>query len=147
MIYNDAMSEAAEEVSLIGHYAGAVTRFAAFLVDALLSIGAFEVGAAGFVWVIDLFTRADLHANDGGPWWFIPLVVWLFVYFWYSYWLAGKTPGKALFGLRVVAGDGSVLGGRRAAVRVLTFPLNWVFFGLGFVGIVLGTRRRTLSDV
>src|SRR4051794_34006947 len=103
------MTEADASESLIGHYAGAATRFAAFIIDMVLSVGAFELGAAGFVWVVNLFTRKDFPTANGSPWWFIPLTIWLFLYYWYCYWLAGKTPGKALFGLRVVTGDGSDL--------------------------------------
>ena len=133
--------------SLIGHYAGAVTRFSAFVVDAVLSIGGFLVGAAGAVWVINLFARTHVPSPNDSPWWFIPLAVWLFLYFWYCYWLAGKTPGKALFGLRVVAGDGTRLGGARAAVRVVAFALSWTFPLVGFGGVVLGARHRALHDV
>jgi uncharacterized RDD family membrane protein YckC len=133
--------------SLVGHYAGAATRLAAFVIDAVLSVGAFEIGVAGFVWVLNLITRKDIHPAHGGPWWVIPLTTWLFLYFWYCYWLAGKTPGKALFGLRVVEGNGGHLGGSRAALRVVAFPLSWAFFGLGFIGIVFGRRRRALHDV
>jgi uncharacterized RDD family membrane protein YckC len=102
---------------------------------------------AGFVWVFNLIARKDIHPTHGGPWWVIPLTGWLFLYFWYSYWLAGRTPGKALFGLRVVQGDGGHLGGARAALRVVAFPLSWVCFGLGFVGIVFGRRHRAWHDM
>lgn len=133
--------------SLIGHYAGAVTRFAAFVVDAVLSIGGFLVGAAGAVWVVNLFARTHVPSPNDSLWWLVPFGAWLFVYFWYCYWLSGKTPGKALFGLRVVAGDGSDLGGPRAAVRVVAFSVSWVFPVVGFGGVVLGARHRALHDV
>ncbi|HEY1738215.1 MAG TPA: RDD family protein [Acidimicrobiia bacterium] len=144
----DAHDEAELVVeSLIGHYAGAVTRFAAFLVDAVLSIGGFLVGAAGAVWVINLFARTHVPSPNDSPWWFVPFAAWLFVYFWYCYWLAGKTPGKALFGLRVVTGDGTELHGGRAAVRVLAFTVSWAIPLVGFGGVVLGSRHRALHDV
>jgi uncharacterized RDD family membrane protein YckC len=61
--------------------------------------------------------------------------------------LAGRTPGKAIVGLRVVNRDGSPLAPRRAVLRVLAFPLSFVVLGLGFVGILFGAERRGLHDV
>ncbi len=133
--------------SLNGHYAGAATRFAAFIVDAVLSIGAFEIGALGAVWVVNLFTRVNIPPPNDSVWWFVPLAGWLFLYFWYCYSLAGKTPGKALLGLRVVASDGGDVRTGRAALRVLAFGGSWIFPPIGFGGIVLGARHRALHDV
>jgi len=58
-----------------------------------------------------------------------------------------STAGMALFGVRVVRDDGTGASGRRAIVRTLAFPLSFLFLGLGFVGILLGDRRRALHDV
>jgi uncharacterized RDD family membrane protein YckC len=35
----------------------------------------------------------------------------------------------------------------RAVVRTLALPLSFLFLGLGFVGILMGNRRRALHDV
>ena len=32
-------------------------------------------------------------------------------------------------------------------IRVIVFPLSFLLFGLGFVGVVFGRRRRALHDV
>jgi uncharacterized RDD family membrane protein YckC len=53
----------------------------------------------------------------------------------------------ALFGVRVVRDDGTDASGRRAVVRTLALPLSFLLLGLGFVGILLGGRRRALHDV
>jgi uncharacterized RDD family membrane protein YckC len=37
--------------------------------------------------------------------------------------------------------------GRQAVVPTLAFPLSFLLFGLGFLGIVLGGKRRALHDV
>ena len=132
--------------SLIGHYAGAATRLAAFAIDGIISVGVFNIAVAAGIWILGLFTPLQVH-RTGSPWWLVPLGIWLFIYYWYSYTLSGKTPGKALLGLRVVRGDGSDVDGVHAAIRVLTFPLSWLSFGLGFIGIVIGSRRRALHDV
>jgi uncharacterized RDD family membrane protein YckC len=143
----DLDAGAANAESLLGHYAGSVTRFCAFIVDGVIAVGLFNLGVAALAWVVHLFTGYDLPVAHGGPWWLVPLAVWLFIYNWYCDTLAGKTPGKALFGLRIVRGDGSDLDGGHAALRVAAFPLSFLLLGVGFVGIVLGRRHRALHDV
>ena len=133
--------------SQIGHYAGAITRLAAFLLDLAISIGIFEVVVAAGIWVINLFAGEQISTSRGSAWWFVPMGGWLFVYFWYCYTLSGKTPGMALVGIRVVRGDGADLHGGRAAVRVLVMPLTVTFIALGSVGIVFGKYRRAWHDI
>jgi uncharacterized RDD family membrane protein YckC len=60
---------------------------------------------------------------------------------------SGGTAGTALFGVRVVTEDSTDASGRWAVVRILALPLSFLFLGLGFVGILLGDRRRVLHDV
>ena len=73
--------------------------------------------------------------------------MWGFVYFAYSWAAGGKNAGMALLGVRVVQKDGAGASGRRAVVRTLAFPLSFLLLGLGFVGILVGRRRRALHDV
>ena len=77
----------------------------------------------------------------------IAYAAWAFLYFAYSWAASGRTAGMALFGVRVVTGDGTDASGRRAVVRTLALPLSFLFLGLGFTGILLGDRRRALHDV
>ena len=53
----------------------------------------------------------------------------------------------AFFGVRVVSEDGSYTSGRQAVIRTLALPLSLLLLGLGFVGILVGDRRRALHDV
>ena len=131
--------------SLIGHYAGAATRLAAIVIDVVLAIVAFDLVLIGLSWLVEVFTPWTL--NRGSAWVAIPLVGWLFIYFWYCYTLSGKTPGMSLLGLRVVRGDGSDLHGWHAAIRVITLPLGLLAMGLGYIGIVFGKRRRAWQDM
>jgi uncharacterized RDD family membrane protein YckC len=137
---------AAVEESQIGHYAGAVTRLAAFVVDSALITGLFNLGAAGAIWMLNLLTPLDVSLSRTSAWWLIPLAVWAYIYYWACYALSGRTPGKALMGLRVVRGDGSDVDVLHAAIRVAVFPASFVF-GIGLIGIVFGSRRRALHDV
>jgi uncharacterized RDD family membrane protein YckC len=133
--------------SLIGHYAGAVTRLAAIAGDVAFAIVIFNLTAAVSVWLLDVFTSYQIDKSRDSLWWLVPLVCWLFLYFWYCYTLSGKTPAMALLGLRVVRGDGSDLDGWHAALRTITLPLGFLMFGLGYIGIVFGRKRRGLQDV
>lgn len=130
-----------------GHYAGAITRLAAFAVDGLAVFGIFTLAVAALTFVARLFGLAFDPSS-------VPAVVsafiyagWAFLYWWIGLSLLGKTFGKGLVGLRVVSHDGRPLTARRALARTLSLPLSFLLFGLGFLGIVLGRRRRALHDV
>jgi uncharacterized RDD family membrane protein YckC len=133
--------------SLEGFYAGGVTRFASFALDAGLSFGLFAGGVAVFSWFLDLFFQVKLNPEHGGLLWGIPLLIWEFTYYWYCLTLSGKTPGCALLGIRVVQDTGAPITGRKAALRTIVFPLSLMFFGIGFIGILFGRKRRALHDV
>ncbi len=131
-----------------GHYAGAVTRFAAFLLDWFLIGTLFGLGLGALSLIIRIITRDEFYLDQGrGIVWVLALLVWAFVYTTVSLAVAGRTPGKAVVGLRVVNRDGSPLAPRRALVRVLAFPLSFLVLGLGFAGILFGNERRALHDV
>ena len=66
---------------------------------------------------------------------------------WASTAVAGRTPGMAIVGLRIVSRMGDPLWGRRAFLRVLTLPLSLVLTGLGLLGIVFDRECRALHDV
>jgi uncharacterized RDD family membrane protein YckC len=134
--------------SLVGHYAGPVTRLAAFAGDCALLTVLFSVVVAAAFWVVQLMTRGDLDTDDVGPWLTSALfVVWAFLYFWAPLAISGRTAGMAILGLQVVRRDGSPLNGRRAALRVITLPLSFLLLGAGFIGIVLGREHRAFHDV
>ncbi|MCL4293468.1 MAG: RDD family protein [Acidimicrobiia bacterium] len=139
--------EADASLSQQGHYAGAVTRLAAFVVDQAVSATSFAAGTAVVAWVLALVSsdRVDIHLGAAGVG--LLYAVWAFAYLAYPWAVSGKTPGMALMGIRVVRADGDDAGGRRAAVRAITLPLGFLTLGLGFAPIVLGRRRRALHDV
>ncbi len=134
--------------TLEGHYAGAATRLGAYVLDAFLSVAVYGLLLALVVLVWELVTRDELSApaENTIPY-LVGLVAWLFVYWWASTALWGKTVGKAVIGVRIVRRDGSDLDPLHALWRVLAFPLSFLVFGLGFVGIVVGREHRALHDV
>ena len=142
------MKTAPPAESLAGHYAGPVTRLAAYAIDAFGSVASYGLLLSLIAFVWQLVGRESLALPaDNSSLWLIGLGVWVFVYFAGAWALAAKTPGMAVLGLRVVARDGSPLRPRQAAVRALTFPLGALLLGLGYIGILVGRERRALHDV
>jgi len=133
--------------SLQGKYAGFVSRFTAFAADVAVSLGVFMLVLAAISFAARVLTGKDITWHKGDTWIVIAYAVWAFVYFAYCWASSGRTAGMALFGVRVVTDDGTDASGRRAVVRTLALPLSFLFLGLGFVGILLGDRRRALHDV
>lgn len=133
--------------SLLGHYAGPFSRLAAFLVDLLVSVGVYTIvlglGSYLLQLLFDITLTGDVVETLRG----LGLLAWLFIYFVYCWAAAGKTPGMALFGIRVVRGDGSDLKGGRAVIRMLVFPWCFAFFGAGFIGVIIGKHHRGLHDL
>jgi len=134
--------------SLAGNYAGPVTRLAAYVIDAFLSVALYGLGLSLVAFLWQLVTRDDVVLpGEDSLVWLIGLGFWLFFYFAASWALAAKTPGMAVIGLRVVQRHGEEITPRHAVVRTLAFPLSFLLLGLGFVGLIIGKERRGLHDV
>jgi uncharacterized RDD family membrane protein YckC len=133
--------------SLQGRYSGFASRFAAFAVDVGVSLGVFTLALAAISFAARVLTGKDISWNRGDLWVILAYAAWTFIYFAYSWAASGRTAGMALFGVRVVRDDGTDASGRRAVVRTLALPLSFLLLGLGFVGILVGERRRALHDV
>ena len=132
-----------------GNYAGAVTRLVAFAADVGASWGIFTVSAAALTFAIGLVSGHTVNLNDGRVTSLVTLfclIVWEFIYFAYQWSLSGKTSGMAVLGIRVVASDGQPITGRQAVIRTITLPLSFLFFGLGFLGILLNKDRHAWHD-
>jgi len=138
---------AAAQESLQGHYAGFVSRFAAFAVDLVVLTGIFLALLAAINFAASIVTGKDIAFNRGNLWVVIGYLVWGFIYFAYFWGLNGRTAGGALFGVQILTDDGYDVSPRRAIVRTLAFPLSFLILGLGFLGILLGDQRRALHDV
>ena len=132
--------------SVTGHYAGPVNRAAAAGLDVLVVMAVFTVAYAGAGLLVDAFFNADLEGKWSGVISAVALSCWGFAYYFVSLAVAGRTTGKALVGLRVLSRSGAPLGVAAAFVRTLALPLSALFFGLGFVPIVLQRHHRGLHD-
>lgn len=130
-----------------GNYAGAVTRLLAFIADAAIVTITFSMFLAISGFAINLIWGHDLDlSDDGSAWWLLGIAAYAGFYAWVGLVTAGRTFGKSIVGLRVVDRSGGPLMPRAATIRVVTFPLNFLLFGLGFAGIVFDRERRALHD-
>lgn len=134
-------------VSAQGNYAGVVSRFLAYVVDLGVSTGVFALGLAVISLAAQVVTGHTVtwHRSD-----VVVAVVfagWQFFYYGYSWAASGRTFGMAVLGVRVVRADGAHLETWRGFLRALVFPLSFLFFGLGLLGILVGRRHRALHDL
>jgi len=137
----------AAQESLQGHYAGFASRFLAFATDVVVVTAGFLLILAAVNFVASFVTGKSVNFSRNDVWVIIGYVVWAFIYFAHWWGLNGKTPGGGLFGVQVLTEDGRDVSGRRAIGRTLAFPLSFLILCLGFLGILLGDRRRALHDV
>jgi uncharacterized RDD family membrane protein YckC len=134
-------------VSQQGHYAGAVSRFSAFVVDITVAGIIYSLGVTFTRFVVETITRHDIQPDQHR---LVMLVVygsWLFLWFTYPWALSGKSFGMAILGIRVVAADGAPLNSvGRSALRALLLPLGFITFGITFLGIIFGREHRAFHD-
>jgi len=134
--------------SVSGHYAGAFTRLGATVIDWFVIVTVYGFGVASLQWILNTFFRLDLTLTTSSPTThLIGLGLWAFLYLVTGLSITGRSVGKAILGLKVVTRGGAPVDVGRATVRVLAFPLNFVLFGVGFLGVLLGRERRALHDV
>lgn len=137
----------APKLSATGRPAGPISRIIAFGLDLFFVSVLFGMVAYLGRAMIELFTGNTIQPTRGaGIGWTIAYFTWFGIYLWGSIEIAGRTPGKALVGLRVVGLDGKPLGPGRAFVRTLVFPFSFIL-GLGFVPAVLRKDRRALHEL
>jgi uncharacterized RDD family membrane protein YckC len=126
--------------------AGVVSRALAFTVDALLLVGGLGValalaGTLGAVLGWDPLTvfrglAAGFAAALPSLWVALNAVLWA---------VFGRTPGKALFGVRVVRTDGTPVRLGRATIRSLGYLFSVILF-LGFLWVLADPRRQAWHD-
>ncbi|MDJ0663319.1 MAG: RDD family protein [Acidimicrobiia bacterium] len=139
------MRSSRQDVS--GNYAGAVTRLLAHWVDLAVAGLLFVIGLVALDYVLQTIAGVDAVTDNPEVWSATAASVWLFLYWWVSIAVAGKTIGKAVLGLRVVSREGEILSSFRSALRAISLPFSYLLFGFGFLGIIFGRERRALHDV
>ena len=142
-----SQAPAAAQESLQGHYAGFASRFLAFAVDVVVITVVAILVLAAINFVASILTGRSSNFNRSDTWVVIAYLAWGFIYFVQGWGLNGRTVGMALFGLQVLTDEGGDISGWRAVGRTLALPLSFLILCLGFLGILLGDRRRALHDV
>jgi len=138
----------ADWTGALGRHAGAASRFAAYAVDVIVSWAAFTLGLAGISFAITIVTGRSVSWHLGASIAVgVVFAVWELTYFGYCWAAAGRTPGMALLGLRVVRADGADLDPWHGVLRALAFPLSILLCGLGFIGILAQREHRALHDL
>ncbi len=130
-----------------GQYAGSVSRFLAYVIDLAVSTGVFSLGLAAISYGVHIVTGHSVSWNKSNIVVAILFAVWQFLYFGYSWAASGRTFGMAVLGISVVRADGSIVDPGRAFLRSLVFPLSFLLFGLGFLGILVQREHRALQDL
>jgi uncharacterized RDD family membrane protein YckC len=135
------------DVELQGHYAGGVTRLAAYAIDSVTLSTLYAAGASVVEYLVANVLGASFDLADH-PWLAASaLAIWSFLYFAVPLAVSGRTFGSAVLGLRVVRADGRDLDPKHAVIRTLVFPLSFLLFGLGFLLILVQPERRALHDL
>jgi len=138
----------ADWTGALGRYAGAASRFTAYAVDVIVSWAAFSLVLAGISFAILIVTGRSVNWHVGATVTIgVIFAVWELTYFGYCWAAAGRTPGMALLGLRVVRADGADLDPWHGVLRALAFPLSIILCGLGFIGILTQREHRALHDL
>jgi uncharacterized RDD family membrane protein YckC len=138
---------AAEPVTAQGHYAGSVSRFLAYAIDLIASSAVFAAALAVISYAVQIVTGKQVSWNRQDIVVTVIFVAWEFFYFGYSWAASGRTFGMAVLGVRVVRADGAAAEPWRGALRALVFPLSFLLFGAGFLGILVQRERRALHDL
>jgi uncharacterized RDD family membrane protein YckC len=135
------------DLGLQGHYAGIVTRLAAFGIDVLAATTLFSVGGNVVEYLLSSLLGKDISLSEAPAVSVVALALWLFVYFAYPVAVGGRTLGMALVGLEVVSKEGRPVDAKRAVVRTFVLPLSVVLPAISTLMIVLRRDRRALHDL
>jgi uncharacterized RDD family membrane protein YckC len=128
-------------------YAGAVTRVLAIGIDTGVVYGSLLLVSAAIALLVSALSSGDEKAGGvviafGALAWILIASAYLVV-FWSG---AGRTPGMAFLGLRILSATGDAVSPRQAVRRVLWFPLSALPLMLGFAGILFDERRCGWPD-
>jgi len=134
-------------------FAGFWIRAVAFMVDSfilrLIIWLLVAVGIFGYVSGLgEHLSRDQFLQFFELPWGYlagIDLIVTL-GYFTFFLGRTGQTPGKMLFGLKVLRKDGSEINYTQAMLRTMGYYLNHLTLGIGFLWIAVDPRKQGFHD-
>jgi uncharacterized RDD family membrane protein YckC len=128
-------------------YVGLATRTLAFGADAaIITVVAWFTGAIVALCLSLIGVPGEIKTLIAAIGTVLTLLATIgyFTFFWSA---SGETPGNRLLGIRVVgATSGRPLSGRRAFLRVFALVLSALLLCVGFLMILVDSRRRALHD-
>jgi uncharacterized RDD family membrane protein YckC len=116
------------------------------VLDLLIINVIYGVGLALLQFAINNATPLTVELQNGYWWVIAGEFVWAAIYFGACWVTFSRSPGMSVMGLRIVRTSGAELDHRHALIRLVAFPLGFLTFGLGFLGIVFGRRHRAIYD-
>ena len=134
-------------MTLQGRYAGSASRFTAYAIDLAICSGLFALALALVSYAAKVVTGQPVNWSRGSIAIDIIFIAWLLFYLGYSWAASGRTLGMAALGCASSERTARPSAHRRAALRALVFPLSFIFFGLGLVGILVQREHRALHDL
>ena len=138
------MSVPREARSYQGTSAGVVTRLAAGIVDVLLVSLALAASYAAWAALRFVIEPRDFRLPDPSMLWAVVLYFAdLVTYLTLTWWLAGRTIGDHLWGVRVTTRGGAPLGLVRAFARAVAYAM----FPIGLLWCAVDRDRRSLQDL
>ena len=127
-----------------GTSAGVVTRVAAGIVDGLVVALALAGSYAAWVGLRFALDPRSFRMPDPSLLWSVTLFMGYFVlYLTVAWWMAGRSIGDHVWGIRVITRDGGLLGLVRSFVRAVAC----VFFPIGLLWCAVDRDRRSLHDL
>lgn len=127
-----------------GRRAGLVSRFVASAIDALVGVGLVLGGYVALAGTVFLIDPSGFEPPEPSRWLSLTVaLVVLEVYLAASWWLAGRSYGGHVMGLRVLRRGDRPLGPVLALVRAAFC----VFFPLGLLWCAVDRRSRSVQDV
>ncbi len=131
--------------TILGKYAGFITRLIAFVIDALILFVTITTISLVANFLLDFLRAQDTTRRFVNA---ILIIVNTTIFIGYpvTFWaLAGQTPGKALMGVRIVRTDGERLQIGRAFIRLLGYWVSSILF-LGYLWVLVDGRRQAFHD-
>jgi uncharacterized RDD family membrane protein YckC len=145
-----------QEGSLLGYYAGFMTRLFAFSLDIVFLAGfmaisswllATAIGLLGLESMFASFSEATSFIEVAGTIFVSLYGVTVFIGYFILFWvLTGQTLGMMILGLRVVAHDGGPLTVVQGILRIVGFAISASLFFIGFAWILIDDRREGWPD-
>ena len=141
------MSDRPSLAELDGAVAGFVTRLLAYLLDALILTGFVAAGSWLMVQVDALFEEMNVNLRVSAAAIFVILIPFFIGAYYVVLWaLTGKTVGKQVLGVKVVASDGRPPSLGRALLRLVGYFVSTLALWGGYLWIIIDDERKGWHD-